>query len=364
MAKKQVSPAEEIDVYSVYSDVPSTVVDDGDQPTVNSVISGDDPDAIGAPPAPAPTTTPKPKPTSTSTTTEDVVEDAVEEEVVADPYVRPDYGRVEEPEYDDTAIPGIDVGEVTAGVVTAGEAPAYEISAAQKAWEESHAGRITDILSKGGLGIPEETQQLMKEKVFTDLKTREKESIRVLERDLEQRGIYNSNIYLSEKQKIRATTTRGLAAASTDIKIKSAFMKMASFENALGLSAQFLGYLSEQSQLAYAPKLETYRAQETAKLATFQAQEYAKIATYNAQVNAKLTTMQANVDIYKTKLHQAYATNNMSYAAEIAADAAHQAHLDNIVLAQMEIDAAKEQQKSELGANIFGTILGGISGLF
>ena len=54
----------------------------------------------------------------------------------------------------------------------------------------------------------------------------------------------------------------------------------------------------------------------------------------------------------------------MSYAAEIAADAAYQQNIWNVELAQMEIDAAKEQAKAELGANIFGTILGGVSGLF
>ena len=258
-------------------------------------------------------------------------EDVLEEVVVEDEYVTPDYGRVPEPEFGDVKIPGIDVDE----------APAYEKTPEQIAWEKMHSEQIQDIIDKKGLGIDEATQQLLRQQQFDILKSREKENLRLLAADMERRGITSSGLWFSEEQRIKATTTRALAASMTEISIKSAFMKMASFENALGLSAQYLGYLSEQSQLVYAPKLATWQAKQQAKLAEYQ----------------------AKVEIYKMKLNQAYTQNNMSYAAEIAADAAHQQFIYEQELAIMEMEAAAEAAKAEAGMNIFGIILGGITSI-
>lgn len=290
-------------------------VDDGDQPTVNSVIYGDDPDTIGGA-----TAIPSTSPGGGGQTTTDIVEEIVEEEV---PYIRPDYGRVCAPSFG--AVGGIDIED----------APAYEKSPEQIAWEEAHGGRIEDILKTGGYGIDKDTQQLMKQQIYDDLKAREKESIRIMERDLEQRGVYDSNLYISEKQKIKATTSRGLAAATTEIKIKSAFIKMASFENALGLSAQFLGYLGKQSELANAPGL----------------------ATWQMRAQAKIVEYQARVDIYKAKLQCACATNNMREAAEIAADAAYQQNIWDTERLEMEMEYAQETAKAQSSGNILGNVL-------
>ena len=249
-----------------------------------------------------------------------------------EPYVTPDYGRVPEPSFGSIKLPGIKVDE----------APAYEKTPEQIAWEQAHGGRIEDILQKGGLGIDEETQQLMKQQQFDILKAREKENLRLMEADMIRRGITSSLLWFSEEQKIKATTTRSLAASMTEISIKSAFMKMASFENALGLSAQYLGYLSEQSQLAYAPKL-----------ATWQAKQQAKIVAY-----------QAKVEVYKMKLNQAYTQNNMSYAAEIAADVAHQQNVWDVEMAVMEMENNAEIAKAQGAGNLLGTIIGGVTSLF
>lgn len=254
-----------------------------------------------------------------------------EEGAVEDEYTTPDYGRVEEPSFGATKVGGIKVDD----------APAYEKSEEQIAWEKEHSGQIQDIIDKGGLGIDEATQQLMRQQQFDILKSREAENLRLMAADMERRGITNSGLWFSEEQKIKSTTTRALAASMTEISIKSAFMKMASFENALGLSAQYLGYLSEQSQLAYAPKLATWQAKQQAKLAQYQ----------------------AKVEVYKMKLNQAYTVNNMSYAAEIASDAAHQQYIYEKEMAIMEMEAAAAIAKEEAGMNFIGMAIGGLTSL-
>ena len=282
-------------------------------------------DAILVPPV-TPVSEPKPEPFPTEVVAEVPTEEIVEE--IEDPWERPDYGRVEEPEFDPTAIPAVPVEA----------APEYEVSPEERAWADLYSKEIRDILREGGRGIPEETQQLMKKQQFQMLKSRETENLRLLRNNMEERGITNSGLIFSEEQKIKSTTTRALAASVTEIQIKSAFMKMASFENALGRAGEFLGYLSQQSQLAYAPKM----------------------ATWQMEQQAKLVQYQANVDMYKVRLQNAWNVNNMREAAEIQAEAAHQQHLWNIEIAQMEIDAANEAAAAQAGGNIIGMILGGI----
>ena len=272
------------------------------------------------------TVTPKPKPSATEAVEEiEPVEDIVEEEV---PWERPDYGRVEEPGYDPTAAPAVEIEA----------APEYEVSPEEQAWAELYGGTVEDIIKAKGRGIPEETQQLMKKQQFQMLKSRETENLRLLRNNMEERGITNSGLIFSEEQKIKSTTTRALAASVTEVQIKSAFMKMASFENALGHAGEFLGYLSQQSQLVHAPKM----------------------ATWQMEQQAKLVQYQANMDVYKMRLQNAWNVNNMREAAEIQAEAAHQQHIWNVELAEMEIEAANEAAKAQSGGNIIGMILGGI----
>ena len=222
------------------------------------------------------------------------------------------------------------------------DAPVYEKSAQQIAWEKMHGGTIQDIIEKEGYGIKEETQQLMRKQQFDILKSREKENLRLLKQNLERRGITESGIWFSEEQKIKATTTRALAASMTEIQIKSAFIKMASFERALGLSAQFLAYLSRESELAYQPKLYTWQAEQQAKLARFQAQ----------------------MEIRKIQLMQCYARKNMILQGQINSGLQAQLIAGNKEIAQMEIDAAMERAKYEAGMNFIGIVLGGVSALF
>ncbi|TET08521.1 MAG: hypothetical protein E3J83_03525 [Candidatus Atribacteria bacterium] len=264
------------------------------------------------------------------------------------------------PEYDPNAIPGIPVEEIKIDKLEVTEAPPYVISPEEEAWKGMHSGQIMDILKEGGIGIPEETQQLMKQQIFDDLEAKKTEDLRLLRNRMERRGITNSGLLISEEQKIISTATRALADSVTDIKIKSAFMKMASFENALGLSAQFLGYLQEQSRLEYMPKFATWEMRQQAGITEWQTKQQIKLANAQMKLNARLTQFQANVDMYKIKLTQAYAQDNMYLAAEIAEEAAAQQHLDNIELAEMEIEYAQEAAQAEAAGSISGTVVGGL----
>lgn len=268
------------------------------------------------------------------------------------------------PEYDPTAIPVIEVPKlVPPKPIEVKEAPAYKPSVEEEAWREMHGGEIVDILKEGGRGIPEETQQLMKQQIYDDLRARETENLRLLRNDMEKRGITNSGLLFSEEQKIRSTTTRALAASVTEIKIKSAFMKMASFENALGLSAQFLGYLQEQSRLMYLPKMATWEARERAKLVGYEGRLQFRLAEWQGRLQAKIVGMQASVDVFKLRLQQAYNVGNIYLAAEIAADAAQQQQLDNIELLEMEMEFAEAQAETEASGAISGSIVNGIFAL-
>jgi hypothetical protein len=221
------------------------------------------------------------------------------------------------------------------------DAPAYEQSEAEKAWAEMYGAKEQEILDKGGLGIDPETQALMKQQQFDLIEADKEEKLRNLKNTMETRGITNSFLFIAEESKIKATATRALAESVTNIQIQSALMKVSSFENALGRAANFLGYLSTQSQLAYAPIM----------------------ATWNMKSQAKIATMQANVEIYKQKLNQCYTVNNMKLAAQIQADYQQQEFENNKILAQMEIDATQEMAKAEASGNIFGTIVGGLFSL-
>jgi len=358
MAKKRgLAGAEEVEVYGDY--IP---VDDSDQPTVNTVVSGTDSEApyVGVTTVTPTITTP----TSTTSPTAATEEEVVPEEPIEEPWTLPKHEPVPIPEFDPNAIPTPDVGEVQVGVLEAAPAPAYERSEEEEAWAEMYSGEIASIIKEGGKGIDEATQQLMRQQQFDILKTREKENIRLLQQDMERRGITNAGLYFSEEQNIKATTTRALADSMTNIQIKSALMKAASFEHALGQAGLFLGYLTEQSQLAYAPKLETWRAQERAKEVTYLTQAEARFTTYRAQAEAKLCGLQANVDIYKVKLNQAYAENNMYIQQQLTSELNEQIHQGNVEIAKLEIEYAREQANADRSANMLGTILGAVSGIF
>lgn len=247
----------------------------------------------------------------------------------------------ETPTFDPTAIPAPTIAAPPA--VT--PAPPYEKTPEQIAWEEQYLGKLEPWLEAEGYGIPEETKTLMVQRETDALKAREVERIRVMRNTMERRGLTNSGLLFSEGQKIKSDTTYALAKSITDIEIKSAFMKMASFEKAMGASALFLGYLSEQAQLAYAPTLATWEMEENRKMQEWLTEQQAKLAGW-----------QASVDVYKIELNQAYTQGNIQLTAQLQAQAASQQHIWDVEMLEMEMEAANQQAVSEGFFGLIGTI--------
>lgn len=133
--------------------------------------------------------------------------------------------------------------------------PPYEPSPEQAAMEAEYADELAKWREAGGYGIPEETQIQMIQRATDILKAREAESIRVMKDNMESREITNSGFVFANEMTIKSNTTLALANSITDVQINSALMKMASFEKMMGSTAQFIGYLAQESAKAYAPKL-------------------------------------------------------------------------------------------------------------
>jgi len=199
---------------------------------------------------------------------------------------------------------------------------------------------ITDWVAAGGYGLAPEIQAQMIQQQTDSLKAREAENIRVMNNNMERRGITNSGFAFSNEQQIRSNTTVAIAGAISDVQIQSALMKMASFEKAMGAAGQFLGYLSEQSQLKYAPEF----------------------ATWQAQQMAKMQKWQAEFDLVKMELNQAYQTQNIDRQAYWTNILNEKQHGYDIELAEMEIEANQQIAMAQGIGGIFGKILGFIFG--
>ena len=204
--------------------------------------------------------------------------------------------------------------------------PGYQQSPEQAAWEEQYGSQLGDWIAAGGYGIPEETKDMMKQELFDTLKANETENIRVMRNNMERRGITNSGFVYSNEQKIRATTTKSMAESIRNIEIQDAMMKLASWETAMGQTAQFLGYLSNESYLAYQPKLMEW---------------------------------QAKFDVYKMKLNQCYQQSNMKLQAQLTGQLQAEQNAFAMEMAQMELEAAKQQGQGQL----FGSMIGGVASL-
>jgi len=237
------------------------------------------------------------------------------------------------PTFGEGAAAGVPTPEVT-------PAPAYEVSPEMQEMMDLYGDTLTDWVTSGGYGLDPETQSLMIQQQTDTLKAREQENIRVMKNNMERRGITNSGYVQAAQNQITSNTSVAIAGAIADVQIKSALMKMASFEKGMGAMAQYLGFLSEQSQLAYAPEFATWQAEQ---MATMQA-------------------WQGKMDIYKMELNQAYQTQNMQLQAQLTSQLNTEQHNYNIELAEMEIEANQQIATAQGIGGIFGTILGFIFG--
>ena len=173
-----------------------------------------------------------------------------------------------------------------------GNAPTYGISAEQQAWQDMLSGEIGQTIAEGGRGIPEETQAAMLQSQTDALKAQEAENIRVMRNNMEKRGITNSGFTYSNEQKIRSNTTTALAKSMTDIGIQNQMMKLASYENAIGQAAQFLGYLGDETQKKYMAQLYAWQGKLDIWKAQLSANTSMSIAELQAQLSMDLAEME------------------------------------------------------------------------
>lgn len=219
--------------------------------------------------------------------------------------------------------------------VTVTPAPPYEIPHEMQEMMDLYGDKLTDWVTSEGYGLSPEVQAQMIQLQTDTLKAREQEAIRVMENNMNRRGIFNSGYVQANMNMITSNTSVAIANAIADVQIKSALMKMASFEKGMGAMAQFLGFLSEQAQLAYAPEF----------------------ATWQAEQMAKMQTWQAKLDIYKMELNQAYQTQNMQLQAQLTSQLNQEQHQFDLELAEMEIEANKEIALAKGIGGLFGTVL-------
>lgn len=209
--------------------------------------------------------------------------------------------------------------------------PPYQKSPEQEAWESQFSGYLKESL-ENPQGIPEDIKDQMNVDLFNSVKAQEEENIRVMRNNMERRGITNSGFVYSNEQKIRANSTKVMAENIRNIEIQDAMMKLSSFENAMGRTAQYLGYLSNESYLAYQPKLMEW---------------------------------QAKFDVYKMQLNQAYQQQNMQLQAQLTGQLQQQQNAFQMEMFQMELEASQNQAKTQGLWNIIGTIGGAfISSIF
>jgi len=235
----------------------------------------------------------------------------------------------EMPTFGGGAAAGILIPEVT-------PAPAYEIPPEMQEMMDLYGNTLTDWVTEGGYGLSPEVQAQMIQVQTDTLKAREQEAIRVMTNNMERKGITNSGYLQANTNMITSNTTVAIAGAIADVQIKSALMKMASFEKAMGATAQYLGFLSEQSQLMYAPEF----------------------ATWQAEQMATMQVWQGKMDIYKMELNQAYQTQNLTLQAELQSQLNQEQNAFDQSMLEMEIDATQQAAQAEGIGNIIGMILG------
>jgi len=219
-------------------------------------------------------------------------------------------------------------------------APAYEVSPEQQAWADMVQGNIEQNINDPQ-GMGEETMDLIKQNLTEDIFAARDEDIRVMTNNMQRRGITNSGFIFENEQKIRSSATKALARSFTDLDIQNEMMKLSQFEAAMGQAAQFLGYLSEQSQLEYAPQL----------------------ATWQAKQQATLMQWQAKIDMYKMKVQQAYNQQNIKLTSQLNMQMAAQQHVWDVEMAEMQIEASNQQAQAQGMGQLFGTTIGGLFSL-
>lgn len=253
--------------------------------------------------------------------------------------------------------------------------PPYEPSPEQAAWQEEYGEALREWREAGGYGIPEEVQAQMIQRATDILKARETESIRVMRNNMERRGITNSGFVFANEMTIKSNTTVTIANTIRDVQISSALMKLASFEKAMGATAQFIGYLAEESWKAFQPKmtqveleaqygLAEYGVAAEYGIAGYQAQVQATMAQFQVDALATMTEWQGKMDLYKIDIQQAYQQGNMELLSQLQLQLQNDQQSHEIEMAEMELEAENQAAATQGFFSLIGTLFGWLFGGF
>ena len=223
-----------------------------------------------------------------------------------------------------TTAPGINMPQVP-------QLAPYTPSAEQTALAGQVGGAISDIIEQGGIGIGEEIKDKLFLREAEMINASNTQSIKNMEDEMARRGMSNSGQVFSETMKLDSKKSIAMANVIRDVEIQDAYMKLSSYQNAIGMGVNFLSYLSEESWRQYQPTLMQWQAQ---------------------------------ISVYQQAIEQAYTQQNMGQAHQYAMEMAQFEADTNMQLTQMQIDAASAAANQNAFWDILGTGLGLLAGLF
>ena len=209
--------------------------------------------------------------------------------------------------------------------------PPYKPTAELEKLSTQVGGAISDIITQGGIGMGEETKEKIFQREAEIINASTAQANRNLEDKMAAQGLSDSGMAFSEGMKLASKSTIAMANVMRDVEIQDSLMKIASYQNALGLGVQFLSYLSEESWRQYQPTLWQWQAQ---------------------------------VDVYKLAIMDAYNKQDLALAHSYDMDLAKFKAETDIKLNQMTIDAAADAAKKKNWWSILGMVIGGIFALF
>jgi len=203
--------------------------------------------------------------------------------------------------------------------------PPYKPTAELEQLSGQVGGAISGIIAEGGIGMGEETKEQLFLREAEIINASTAQAQRNLEDKMAAQGLSDSGMAFSEGMKLASKSTIAMANVMRDVAIQDSLMKIASYQNALGLGVQFLSYLSEESWRQYQPTLYQWQAQ---------------------------------VDMYKLAIQDAYNKQDLAQAHKWDMEMAQFTASTNIQLTQMTIDAAAEAAKKDTFWEIVGGVLG------
>jgi len=208
--------------------------------------------------------------------------------------------------------------------------PPYKPTAELEALSTQVGGAISGIIAEGGIGMGEETKEQLFLREAEIINASTAQAQRNLEDRMAAQGLSDSGMAFSEGMKLASKSTIAMANVMRDVTIQDSLMKIASYQNALGLGVQFLSYLSEESWRQYQPTILNW---------------------------------QAKVDMYKLAITDAYNKQNLDLAHSYDMELSKFQAQTQKELAQMEIDAAAKAAAKKNWWDIAGTGLGILAGI-